>query len=103
MVTQINKSLQCSIEDCLLWSRRGSSHRGSRHTAKRGAREQEHLRTVLVRELSQLLAVHLECRVFSLRVQTEPNSTEQRRKAGRRLLVVKGVWNRCHLHLQGYP
>ena len=81
LLTQVDESSHGSIEDNLLRCESGLSLRGTREAANHGAREQEHLSSILVYEVSQLLTVHLEHRVFSLRVQPKPNSTEQCRKA----------------------
>src|SRR3954462_15248372 len=76
LMTQVDESNHGSIEDSLLGCGRRPSLRGTSEAANHGAREHEHLSSILVHEVSQLLTVHLEHRVFSLRVQPKPNSTE---------------------------
>jgi hypothetical protein len=75
-MTQVDESSHGSIEDSLLGCGSRPSLRGTGEAADHGTREQEHLSSILMHEVSQLLTVHLEHRVFSLRVQPKPNSTE---------------------------
>jgi len=76
LMTQVDESSHRSKEDSLLGSGSRPSLRGTGEAANHGTREQEHLSSILVHEVSQLLTVHLEHRVFSLRVQPKPNSME---------------------------
>src|SRR4051812_43596302 len=76
LMTQVDESSHGSIEDSLLGCGSRPSLRGTRKVANHGARRHEHLSTILVHDVSQLLMVHVEHRVFSLRVQPKPNSSE---------------------------
>src|SRR4051812_19864659 len=66
LMTQVYESSHGSIEDGLLWCGSRSSLCGTEKAAHHGARGQKHLCLILVHEVSQLLLVHLEHRVFSL-------------------------------------
>src|SRR3954464_9474382 len=76
LMTQVDESSHGSIEDSLLGCGSRPSLRGTSKTANHGAREHEHFSSILVHKVRQLLTVHLEHRVFSLRVQPKTNSTE---------------------------
>src|SRR3954466_12134571 len=76
LMTQVDESSHGSIEDSLLGCGSRPSLRGTSKAGNPGVREHEHFSSILVHEVSQLLTVQLEHRVFSLRVQPKPNSTE---------------------------